>query len=337
VHRHRIDVVAYLGLFVLALGYGLVSRVDSARAPSWRVATVQQNIDPWRGGIEAYRESLAALIRQSNLALAEDPDIVVWSETSFVPAIEYHTRYRPDPEVYELVNQLHAYLELQEIPFVLGNGDAQLSRRLDGSLERVDYNAVLLYEDGKFRQVYRKLHLVPFTEHFPYERALPWMHRLLVENETTFWEAGREYTIFDSDGVRFATPICFEDTFGYLSREFVRRGAEVIINLTNDGWSYSVPAQMQHMAMAVFRATENQRTVIRSTNSGMTTVIDPNGDILAMLDPFTEAYMVTDVPVYTGSTTLYTRFGDWLAWAALVGSIAAIGFGLFRRLRYGFD
>ena len=107
----------------------------------------------------------------------------------------------------------------------------------------------------------------------------------------------------------------------------------VIINLTNDGWSYSVPAQMQHMAMAVFRAAENHRTVIRSTNSGMTTVIDPNGRILAMLDPFTEDYMVSDVPVYTESTTVYTRLGNWMAWTALVVSVAAVGFGLFRRLR----
>jgi apolipoprotein N-acyltransferase len=194
----------------------------------------------------------------------------------------------------------------------------------------VDHNAVLLHDNGEFRRVYRKLHLVPFTEHFPYERSLPRLHRLLVENDTTFWAAGQEYTIFESDGVKFATPICFEDTFGYLSREFVRRGAEVIVNLTNDGWSYSVPAQMQHMAMAVFRATENQRSVIRSTNSGMTTVIDPNGRMQGILEPFTEGYMVREVPVYTAGTTLYTRWGDWAAWSALVLSVLALGWGIIR-------
>jgi apolipoprotein N-acyltransferase len=327
---HRVAGFVYLGLFALALGFGVTSRVDYGGARSWRVAMVQQNIDPWRGGIEAYRDSLDALVRQSNAALAEDPDIVVWSETSFVPAVEYHTRYRPDPEVFALVEELRAYLQLQRIPFVIGNSDAVLSRNLDGELERIDHNAVLLYEDGEFRRVYRKLHLVPFTEHFPYERTFPWLHRLLVENETTFWEAGTEYTIFESDGVEFATPICFEDTFGYLSREFVRRGADLIVNLTNDGWSYSVPAQMQHMAMAVFRATENRRTVIRSTNSGMTTVIDPNGRIVGMLEPFTESYMVEDVPIYSERTSVYTRFGNWAAWLALVVSVAGIGVGAGR-------
>lgn len=327
---HRVDAAVYIAVFAVALGYGFASRVDYSDARSWRVAMVQQNIDPWRGGLEAYRDSLTALIRQSNAALEHDPDVVVWSETSFVPAIGFHTRYRTDPEVYGLVDELRAYLGVQAVPFVIGNSDAVLSRNLDGELERVDHNAVLLHDNGEFRRVYRKLHLVPFTEHFPYERSFPRLHRLLVENDTTFWAAGQEYTIFESDGVKFATPICFEDTFGYLSREFVRRGAEVIVNLTNDGWSYSVPAQMQHMAMAVFRATENQRSVIRSTNSGMTTVIDPNGRMRGMLEPFTEDYMVREVPVYTAGTTLYTRWGDWAAWAAVVLSVLGLGWGIIR-------
>ncbi|NBB90480.1 MAG: apolipoprotein N-acyltransferase [Spirochaetes bacterium] len=327
---HRLDAFVYVAAFILALGYGFASRVDYSESRSWRVAMVQQNIDPWRGGLDAYRESLDSLIRQSNEALAQNPEAVVWSETSFVPAIGFHTRYRTDPQVYELVDELRAYLGLQAIPFVIGNSDAVLSRTLDGELERVDHNAVLLHHNGEFRRVYRKLHLVPFTEHFPYERSFPRLHRLLLENDTTFWAAGQEYTIFETDGIKFATPICFEDTFGYLSREFVRRGAEVIVNLTNDGWSYSVPAQMQHMAMAVFRATENRRSVIRSTNSGMTTVIDPNGRMQGLLEPFTEDYMVREVPVYTETTTLYTRWGDWAAWAALALAVLALGWGIVR-------
>jgi apolipoprotein N-acyltransferase len=106
---------------------------------------------------------------------------------------------------------------------------------------------------------------------------LPWLHRLLVENNTNFWrERGASSPcIRSSAGVRFSTPICFEDTFGYLSRAFVRQGAELIVNLTNDLWSKAEPSAMQHMAMAVFRAVENRRSLVRSTNGGMTTIIDP--------------------------------------------------------------
>ncbi len=332
VTRHRLPAVVYLGLFVAAVVFGLFSTVNLEDSPKWRVALVQQNIDPWRGGLPTYRRSLDVLMDQSDRAMEEGPEIVIWSETSFVPSIRYHTRYRTNPETYALVRELGEYLSRQEVPFVIGNGDGELRTGPDGSLNRVDYNAVLLYDDGAYRGVYRKIHLVPFTEHFPYEKAFPWLHRLLVENETTFWEAGEEYLVFEAAGVRFSTPICFEDTFGYLSRGFVREGAQVIVNLTNDSWSYSVAAAMQHMAMAVFRSVENRRSVVRSTNGGMTTVIDPNGRITAMLPAFVEGYLVEDVPVYDRRVTLYNRWGDWLAWTMIVLSVVSLGFGVALRI-----
>jgi len=249
-----------------------------------------------------------------------------------VPPIEYHSQYRTNRDSYELVQELMTFLKGQDIPYVIGNGDAQLVQAANGELERVDYNAVLHVENGGIRDTYRKTHLVPFTEHFPYEDTFPWLHQLLVENDTTFWEDGDEYTIFETDGVRFATPICFEDTFGYLSRNFVRAGADLIVNLTNDSWAYSEAAAMQHMQMAVFRAVENKRTMVRSTNGGMTTVIDPNGKILAMLPAFVEDYLTYDVPVYTEETTGYTRWGNWLAIVFVIAAALSLVAGLARVL-----
>lgn len=330
--RHRRVALGFGVLFVAALVAGFALRSDYSEARRWRMSLVQQNIDPWRGGAEAYRASLDILRRQSSMALEDDPDIVVWSETSFVPPIEYHSQYRTNRDSYELVQELMTFLEGQEVPYVIGNGDAQLVQAANGELERVDYNAVLHVENGEIQDTYRKIHLVPFTEHFPYERSFPWLHQLLLENDTTFWEDGDEYTIFETDGVRFATPICFEDTFGYLSRNFVRAGADLIVNLTNDSWAYSEAAAMQHMQMAVFRAVENKRTMVRSTNGGMTTVIDPNGKILAMLPAFVEDYLTYDVPVYTEETTVYTRWGNWLAMVFLIVAALSLVAGIARVL-----
>lgn len=328
--EHRRFPAIYLLLFLGTLAYGLISPVDHSDAPRWKVALIQQNVDPWVGGYRAYESSFDALVRQSDRALKEEPDIVIWSETSFVPAIDYHTRYRGDQTTYELVRRLTFYLEEKSVPFVIGNSDGQLAKNEAGEFERVDYNAVLVYDDGEFSEPYRKIHLVPFTEHFPYERQLPWLYDLLVANNTNFWEKGRDWTVFEAGGVRFSTPICFEDTFGYLSRGFVNHGAQVIVNLTNDSWSFSVPSAMQHMGMAVFRAVENRRTVVRSTNGGMTTTIDPNGRIRSVLPAFTEAYMVDTVPVYTEKNTLYTRFGDWFAYLALFLSALLLAAGVIR-------
>lgn len=309
------ELAAYGAFFLFVLVYGIISPVDYSDSPKWTVALVQQNVDPWVGGFRAYEESLEILLRQSDRALREsDPDIVVWSETSFVPSIDFHTRYRQDQPRYELVRELREYLAAQTVPFVIGNSDGQLVRDSRGELVRRDYNAVLHFGPrGELKGTYRKKHLVPFTEHFPFEEQLPWMHRMLVEANTNFWEHGQEWTVFEQDGIRFSTPICFEDTFGYLSRGFIQHGAQVIVNLTNDLWSYSEPSAMQHMGMAVFRAVENRRSMVRSTNGGMTTIVDPNGRLLDLYPPFKEGYLTGTVPVFTGRDTVYTAHGDWLA------------------------
>ncbi|MFA6505381.1 MAG: apolipoprotein N-acyltransferase [Treponemataceae bacterium] len=311
-HSHRIAPVAWMAALILALGFGFASQVDYSSAPKKRLALIQHNTDPWRGGLESYRENFAILKRLSNEALASvpAPDIVVWSETAFVPRIYWHKTYRDDPESYELVKELLEYLRGQSVPFIIGNDDGRKEVGENGGWERVDYNAVLLYEKGEEKAAYRKLHLVPFTEHFPYRKQFPFVYDALVASDTHFWKTGAEPTVMKTAGVAFSTPICFEDTFGYLSRLFVRRGAEVIVNLTNDAWANSLSSQMQHATMAVFRAVENKRSLVRSTASGQTCAVDPNGRILAMAKPFSETWLMADIPIYTATSTLYTFWGD---------------------------
>ncbi len=325
--QHWIEAVVWAVLLTGGIVYGLVTRVDYSESRQWRVALIQQNSDPWVGGPEAYKRSLDISLRLSEQATLDDPDVIVWSETSVVPPIDYHTRYRSNPDSYGIVQRLETYLASQSVPYVIGNASSRLLRNDEGRLDRLDYNAVIVYDDGEFTEPYRKTHLVPFTESFPYQKQLPWIYDMLMENGSNQWGQGEEYTVFEVDGVKFSTPICFEDTFGYISREFVNRGADVIVNLTNDLWSKSVAASMQHMQMAVFRAAETRKTVVRSTNGGMTAIIDPNARITAIYEPFVEGYLIGDAPVYDGKSTLYLAWGDWLAWVcialAVVGTVAA--------------
>ena len=313
-----------------ALVYGFFSPVDYSGAPVARIVLVQHNTDPWRGGIGEYRSNYEVLRRLSDEALREkpDPDLVVWSETAFVPRIYWHTTYRDDPPSWNLVKELLDYLRTQKVPFLIGNDDARKEPPKNPEDDfRVDYNAVMLFEQGSLTKFYRKLHLVPFTEYFPYEKQFPWIYRTLKNADTHFWEKGSETTVFSLKDFSFSTPICFEDTFGYLSREFVREGAELIVNLSNDAWSKSLPAQNQHLAMAVFRTVENRRSMARSTASGQTCAIDPNGRIVAMAPPFTESWIRVELPVLR-TATLYTRYGDYLPWffIAAAGALLIGGF-----------
>ena len=106
--------------------------------------------------------------------------------------------------------------------------------------------------------------------------------------------------------------------------------------MTNDSWSKSVACEMQHMAIALFRAVENRRTLVRATNGGITCIVDPNGRITALLPPFREDFLVADAPVYDGAATPYTRLGDWFAWLALAAGLALPAAAGLRAARAGF-
>jgi apolipoprotein N-acyltransferase len=315
--KEKTAVIAWAVALVAALCYGFAAPSDFSAVPKVNIALIQHNTDPWKGGIKEYRNNFVVLRRLSDEALAAQPrpDMVVWSETAFVPRIYWHETYRDDPDSWQLVKELLDYLGEQPVPFVIGNDDARKDpARNPNEREgyRIDYNAVMLYEKGENAGIYRKLHLVPFTEHFPYERQLPLIHGALVNADTHFWEKGTEATVFQGPGFSFSTPICFEDTFGYLSRKFVQNGADLIVNMSNDAWSASLPAQNQHLSMAVFRAVENRRSMVRATASGQTCGVTPDGRVIAMAQPFSEAWLTVAIPVVKGNT-VYTRLGDFLA------------------------
>ncbi|MDR1863312.1 MAG: apolipoprotein N-acyltransferase [Treponema sp.] len=377
--REWLSAALWAAALAVSLIYGLGSQIDYSASPQAKMALIQHNTDPWKGGIVQYRENYRVLKRLSDEAVRDNPDLdlVVWSETAFVPRIYWHQHYRDDMPSWNLVGELLEYLAGQDVAFLIGNDDArkeaggnrvfivrgenysdcvtqirdrfgdsfnvvgqrdirigfrkglELSFKMD--VYRVDYNAAMLFDRGILRQLYRKLHLVPFTEHFPYEKQLPWVYDALINADTHFWKKGDVPEVFEHRGIKFSTPICFEDTFGYLSRDFVRNGAEIIVNLSNDAWSQSLPAQMQHLSMAVFRAVENRRSMARSTASGQTCSIDPNGRILAMAEPFTEAALAVTVPI-VGSVSFYTRFGDWLPLVFIAAALALLIAGIVFRI-----
>ena len=327
--RNRLFIYIYASVFAAVLIFGFAAPSDFSDSQQIKLGFVQHNADTWKGGLRTYESNMNKMIDLSLEALAEDPEIemMIWSETCFVPGIDWHTRYRTDAERYRLVRELTEFFATQNIPYVIGNDDGQLEPNSNGELERVDYNAVLLY-DGELKETYRKTHLVPFTENFPYEKQMPRFYQALKDRDYHWWKKGTEYTVFEAAGIKFSTPICFEDVFGLLSRKLFVKGAQIIVKMTNDSWAGSVPAERQHMAMGVFRAVENRRTMVRGTNAGITCTIEPDGEITNIIDPFTETYMIAEVPVYEDTDTLYTRWGDWFAVFNLVITLAALAGGI---------
>ncbi|MCL2174913.1 MAG: apolipoprotein N-acyltransferase [Treponema sp.] len=349
VKKFSITAIIWLCAIIAALIFGFINMKDYSDFPAARIALIQHNTDPWEASrspqpwqkIEAYQKDLSKLIRLSDEAIAgnEDTQLVVWPETAIIPRIYWHTRYRETQEAWIVVRDLMEYLSKQEIPFLIGNDDGRMDAAKNPNAQerhRVDYNAAMLFENGVNTAVYRKMHLVPFTEHFPYKKIFPRFYEWLETQDTHFWEKGEEETIFKLQDFSFAAPICFEDTFGYISRKFVKRGADVIVNMSNDAWSKSLSAQNQHLSMAVFRAIENSRSMVRSTASGQTCAIDPSGRLLSVAPPFAEVWLNITVPLLR-TNTFYTSNGDFAGVFFTAAVIVLLLFGaarcIMRKLR----
>ena len=309
---------ALLGL-ILVLGahlYGAVVLFSESRYPEAdevpRVALIQQNSDPRK---HEYGRTFESLRELTNQALKENPDIVIWSETAFVPNIRRWGEEDPDRyRLARLVREFRDYQESIETWLLTGNDDYRRVLNEEGrEIERLSYNASVLFSDeGERMQTYHKIKLVPFTEHFPYEEELPFIYQMLQDFDVHFWEQGEERTVFHHPKFAFSTPICFEDVFPNQVRQFVLSGAEVILNITNDYWSLTEVQAKQHFVGSLFRAVENRRPLLRATASGVTAHVDPYGRIVATRPQYSEEYLVTDVPVsHDPPRTLYTRYGDW--------------------------
>jgi apolipoprotein N-acyltransferase len=185
---------------------------------------------------------------------------------------------------------------------------------------QVPYNsAVLIDAQGQRVYTYDKIHLVPFGEYEPF----PLLQRVVanVSSEVGGFAKGSQYAVGKlPGGYSFGTFICYEAIFPGEIRTFANDGAQLLINISNDGWFGRSAAAEQHLRMVRVRGAENRRWIIRSTNSGLTASIDPYGRIYRPLPPDVRA--AANLPYdFRQGKTIYTRFGDWFAWLCVAISV----------------
>ncbi|HTP58747.1 MAG TPA: nitrilase-related carbon-nitrogen hydrolase, partial [Spirochaetia bacterium] len=157
----------------------------------------------------------------------------------------------------------------------------------------------------------------------------------LLSFDAYLWEPGDRRVVFHHPRFSFSTPICFEDSFPNDVRLFVKDGAQVILNISNDYWSQTDTEAMQHAANAVFRAVENGRPLARASASGLTCVVDILGRITARGPFYEPAFLVADIPLPGPGFTIYTKLGDWFpaAMALVLLALAAAAFVRGSRFR----
>ena len=191
-------------------------------------------------------------------------------------------------------------------------------------------SAILLNPAGERIFTYDKIHLVPFGEYVPLRRWLGFAGKLTAD--LSDFTPGTRYVVGSLPEGRFGAFICFEAVFPDAVRRFTANGAELLINISNDGWFGRSAAPAQHLMMARVRAVENRRWLLRDTNNGYTVSVDPYGRMVAWLA--TDLRAELDAPYdFRQHLTLYARFGDWWAWLCVVASVALIVLALLARTR----
>ncbi|MDQ6765956.1 MAG: apolipoprotein N-acyltransferase, partial [Verrucomicrobiota bacterium] len=303
--RPHYDFTLTMAAIIGVMGFGI--RAVQVRQPSTpvRIAAVQSNVPREEKFNPQFQQAtFDKFTRLSQLALQAHPDLLLWPESSMPGPV------LPGESSYQFVMQFSAAAKTDLLLGMIDQDDKDA------------YNAAMLVSGGGTQtQLYRKLHLVPFGEYVPGRHTIPGIGAVVGDQVPEDFGFGKEFTVFrlTRPDVQVAPLICFEDTIGELTRQFVLRGANLLANVTNDGWFQRSAGSQQHLANAVFRCVETRRPMVRAANTGVTCFINEFGRITQVLldetgSQFTEGVLSGEVSVPTdGALTFYVRHGELFA------------------------
>ncbi|HEV2137051.1 MAG TPA: apolipoprotein N-acyltransferase [Terracidiphilus sp.] len=266
----------------------------------------QKTCGPYVAGIPQTGAPNAAVACPSN---PTQPDLIVWPES---PAPFFEQDQRFEQAISTIAQQVHAP--------VIVNAIGTDSSAAEG--QSTDYvSAVVFNAQGQRVGRYDKIHLVPFGEYIPFHQLFFFAHKLAgaVPNFTH----GSVRKVFLLDGHRYGVFICYEAVFADEVRQFTRLGAQVLVNISDDGWYGDTSASWQHLNMARMRAIENRRWLLRDTNNGVTASIDPFGRVLQSI-PRHEVGALAAQFGYRDDITFYAAHGDVFAWICALLSLGMI-------------
>jgi apolipoprotein N-acyltransferase len=259
--------------------------------------------------IEVHAGDLDELSQISVDAARRIPGLIVWPESPAPFSLQDAVFARRARQIAQLSGS----------DFLVGAEDWK--RDLAGKPVATN-SAILLNPSGERIFTYDKIHLVPFGEYVPLRRWLSFTGKLTADLGD--FTPGSVYGVGRLPEGRFGSFICYEAVFPDAVRRFTAGGAELLINISNDGWFGRSAAPAQHLMMARVRAVENRRWLLRDTNNGYTVSVDPYGRVVAQLS--TDIRGELDAPYdFRTDQTLYVRLGDWFPWLCVVVSIFLIG------------
>ncbi|RKX71659.1 apolipoprotein N-acyltransferase [candidate division WOR-3 bacterium] len=291
--RRRKFLYLILPPLILGLGWAMMGRSEKTTT---KVGLLQPNINTNQVWTRSRREeTMEKLIRMTDSLARAGARLVIWPESSMPLSIFHHKRYQKG--LIELADS-------DRIAILLGTSIFEDHNLYNG--------AILIVPDSGVVGHYKKIHLVPFSEHLPYEERFHFLKG--IDFGQGDYSPGKESTVF-SWGSRFGCLICFESIFPELSRRYATK-VDFLVNITNDGWFGDSPGLYQHADMAIVRAVEFRIPLIRVANTGISMVVDPYGRVLVRTPAFETIGLVVVVPQQ--SRSLYLELGDVIFYLSLI-------------------
>lgn len=317
--------VAALLLLTVAYGFTVIS--SPMEGKKIKVAVVQGNIEQWQKWDKRFAPLIMRTYSDLTMIVAKDkPDLIIWPETATPRAIN------TDPNLKKKVRNI---AKSAKTFLLLGSSEVYKFKKNDPESTRVKNSAYLVPPDSRLKisQQYDKILLFPFGEYLPYKKKIPWSY--INVPDVGNYIRGKEFTVFELPDFQFGVTICWENLFSDFVRQFVKRGAQFIVNMTNEAWFGRTGAPYQFVSMNIFRAVENRVFVIRCTNTGISCFIDPHGRVVDTVKDENGAEIfirgvASSSIMPLKSNTIYTHFGDWLLWVSVPISIVFVLFSLVK-------
>lgn len=294
--------VSIIAIFI----YGYWHLHENRPGKPIRVSIIQGNIEQDKKWETAYQKEVLDTFKElSKTAVTRAPSLIVWPETSVPFYFNYDKAYIR--EFTDFQRELNAYLLFGSI--LIKEAPPEGSRYLLAN------SAILLDPDGKTSYIYDKIHLVPFGEYIPLRKILFFLDKLVVGIGD--YVPGKHYLRAETPYGSFGTHICYEIIFPGLVRKFYSRGGDFMVTITNDAWFGRTTGPYQHFSMAVFRAIENRKPLIRAANTGVSGFIDSNGRILGTMPIFQKEVMTMDV-MTDSYRSFYSKYGDLFSYLCII-------------------
>jgi apolipoprotein N-acyltransferase len=315
----------YFAIFIILIFfiYGEVrlSQIqDNPDGKGLTVGLIQGNIDKdVKWSPEHLQFSFDRYFDLSRKAVKDGAEFLIWPET----ALPTYLAQEP-----ENLAKVHALVDSLNTPLLTG----AVYYETVGPREYIYYNTALLFQPGVIEyQKYNKIHLVPMSEKIPFSERYKILRDIHLGQAD--FSSGKEQTIFNLNGIKFGTLICFESAFPGYAKSFVNKGANFLVVITNDMWFGRTSLFEQHAMMAVFRAIENRVPIVRAANTGISLAVDKKGTILVKTEVFKEDYIITKINP-EDPATLYSWIGDILPQCSLPIVLISLAVAFWRRQGY---